>query len=220
MSHATLQCQTIVSRMFAENAYLVHLEGRSDCLVIDPGLDWNEIIQQIADLRLQPAAILNTHGHADHIAGNEALKRCWPDCPLIIGRGDAPKLTDPVQNLSAPFGMGLTSPPADQLVQEGDRLELAGIELDVLDAPGHSRGHVIFLWKGGQPWLAFAGDVLFRGSIGRTDFPDGSFEQLEHSIHTRLFTLPDDTLVLPGHGEPTTVGYEKRHNPFVGQRLA
>ena len=218
MSEVALKYQVVVSQMFAENAYIAYLDGRSECLIIDPGLDWEEIVDYVSRQRLQPLAILNTHGHADHIAGNEGIKRRWPDIRLIIGAGDAEKLTDPVKNLSAGYGFGLTSPAADQLVSEGDRLHLAGIELDVIETPGHSIGHVVFLWRGAQPWIAFAGDVLFRDSIGRTDFPDGSFEQLAASIHQRLFTLPGDTIVLTGHGEPTTVEYEKRNNPFVGER--
>lgn len=217
MSDVSLRYQVVVSRMFAENAYLAHLEGRSDCVVVDPGLDWEELVHHITSRRLQPVAILNTHGHADHIAGNGGIKQLWPDIPLIIGREDAEKLTDPIKNLSAGYGFGLTSPPADQLVAHGDHLELAGLELEVIETPGHSCGHVVFLWKGGSPWVVFAGDVLFRDSIGRTDFPDGSFRQLAGSIHERLFTLPGDTIILPGHGEATTVEYEKRNNPFVGE---
>ena len=210
-----LQLKVIVSEMFAENAYIAWLSGRSDCLVVDPGLDVQRILEELDQQQLVPAAILNTHGHADHIAGNQAMKRRWPDCPLIIGREDADKLTDPMQNLSGQFGFGLVSPPADQVVQEGDTLELAGFELEVLEAPGHSRGHVVFLWRGGDPVYVFGGDVLFQGSIGRSDFPDGDFGQLENSIRTKLYTLPDSTIVLPGHGDPTTVGEEKRSNPFV-----
>jgi glyoxylase-like metal-dependent hydrolase (beta-lactamase superfamily II) len=92
----------------------------------------------------------------------------------------------------------------------------AGIDLEVAHIPGHSSGHVVFIWRGARPIVVFGGDVLFAGSIGRTDFPDGSFEELAAGIHTKLFTLPDDTIVLPGHGPATTVGDEKRTNPFVG----
>lgn len=216
MSSPKLRLGTIVSMPFAENTYVARLEGRTDCIVIDPGTEPNEIIGYLTRQRLDPAAILNTHGHADHIAGNEALKRCWPDCPLVIGTGDAPKLTDAELNLSAPFGMPVTSPPADVLVNEGDVYQAAGFSLQVRETPGHSGGHVVFVWSAGKPAVVFGGDVLFRRGIGRFDFPDGNFEQLATSIRTKLFTLPDDTIVYPGHGDPTTIGEEKRLNPYVG----
>jgi glyoxylase-like metal-dependent hydrolase (beta-lactamase superfamily II) len=135
---------------------------------------------------------------------------------LVIGAGDAEKLTNPNLNLSAAFGLALTSPPADNLVREGDRFAAAGIELEVLETPGHSIGHVVFVYKAEEPWQVLGGDVLFAGSIGRTDFPDGSFEELSAAIHGKLFPMPDDTIVLPGHGPSTTIGREKRTNPYVG----
>lgn len=216
MTASALQLATIVSPLFAENAYIAHLEGRRDCLVIDPGLDPESILSHLAENGLTPAAILNTHGHGDHIAGNAAMKERWPACPLVIGRGDAPLLRDPALNMSAAFGVGVTSPPADVLVDHGDTYSAAGFDLEVLEIPGHSPGHVVFVWRGAAPIHVFGGDVLFQGSIGRTDFPGGDFDRLEQGIHRHLFTLPDDTLVFPGHGEPTTVGAEKRSNPFVG----
>ncbi len=211
-----LQLDCIVSAPFAENTFIAHLAGSSQCLIIDPGFDPEAVIEKITEKKLSPVAILNTHGHSDHIAGNAAMKARWPDCPLIIGAGDAPKLTDANLNLSAPFGIELISPPADQTVREGDRLELGGISLEVFDTPGHSCGHVVFLYRGQEPWIVFGGDVLFRGSVGRTDFPDGDMRALTLSIRKKLFTLPNETIVLPGHGEATTVGYERQSNPFVG----
>lgn len=207
----------VVSQPFAENTYLAQLEGRHDCLVIDPGTEPQPILEYLAENRLTPAAILNTHGHGDHIAGNEALKACYPECPLVIGAGDAPKLADAELNLSAAYGLAMTSPPADLLVREGDIYSAAGFDLEVRETPGHSAGHVVFIWKGGAPWIVFGGDVLFQGSVGRSDFPDGNARQLTASIKEKLFTLPDDTLVLPGHGDATTIGEEKRSNPYVGQ---
>ncbi len=210
-----LHLAAVVSQLFEENAYIAYLDGRSDCLVFDPGLDAGAIIDRLEQLELEPAAILNTHGHADHIAGNGAIKEKWPAAPLVIGAGDASKLTSPIENLSRGYGIDLISPPADKLVNEGDVYSAAGLDLEVYETPGHSVGHVVFVWKAGSPWVVFGGDVLFQGSIGRTDFPDGSFEQLAAAIRDKLYTLPDDTLVLPGHGPTTTIGFEKLHNPFV-----
>jgi hydroxyacylglutathione hydrolase len=216
MSEQELTIGRVVSMPFDENTYVAHVPRRTDCIVFDPGLEPEAILEYLDEHALAPAAILCTHGHSDHIAGNGALKRRWPACPLVIGVGDAPKLTDPQLNLSAPFGLPMVSPPHDRTVDDGDLYEAAGMKLDVLTAPGHSIGHVVFLCRDTQPWTVFGGDVLFRGSIGRTDFPDGDFESLREAIHAKLFTLPDDTVVLPGHGPATTVGREKRSNPFVG----
>jgi glyoxylase-like metal-dependent hydrolase (beta-lactamase superfamily II) len=212
-----IQIETIVSAPFEENSYVVQAPGRGDCLVFDPGLDPQAIIEYVLERRLQPAAILITHGHGDHIAGNFALKKQWPDCPIVIGRGDAPKLTDARLNLSAQYGLPLTSPPADVLLDDGDRYSAAGFDFDVCEIPGHSSGHIVFVMRGGTPIVVFGGDVLLSGSIGRTDFPGGSFEQLARGIHEKLFTLPDDSVVLSGHGPPTTIGEEKRTNPLVGR---
>ncbi|MSQ97297.1 MAG: MBL fold metallo-hydrolase [Gemmataceae bacterium] len=211
---STLQIHTIVSAPFQENTYVVWREGRQDALVIDPGLEPDAILQFLDERVLDVAAILNTHGHADHIAGNGPLKERYPQAPLIIGVNETALLTDPHLNMSAPFGMAIVSPPADQTVREGDVLEYAGITLEVLEIPGHSPGHVVFVVRE-EPIVVFGGDVLFRGSIGRTDFPDGSFERLEAGIKSKLYTLSDDTVVYPGHGPVTKVGYEKRTNPFV-----
>ena len=134
---------------------------------------------------------------------------------MVIGAGDAPKLTDPVSNLSTGYGVRLISPQADILVKEGDVYSAAGLDLEVHELPGHSSGHVIFVWKGAAPTVVFGGDVLFAGGVGRTDFPDGDSEQLAAGIRQHLYSLPDDTIVLSGHGPATTIGREKRTNPFV-----
>ncbi len=216
MSGKQLELEIVVDQFFGENCYLASLEGEDECLIIDPGLEPAKIVEQLDQLSLNPVAILNTHGHIDHIAGNAVIKERWPDCPLIIGAGDAHKLADPDANLSGNYGLPIMSPPADAVVNEGDRYQAAGFSLEVLDTPGHSPGHIAFVWKAHSPWLVFGGDVLFQGSVGRTDFADGNFEHLKHSIHTKFFVLPDDTIVLPGHGPQTTIGQEKQSNPFVG----
>jgi hydroxyacylglutathione hydrolase len=210
-----LKMHTLVSEPFQENTYVVWLPDRQDALVIDPGLEPEMILDFLQERGLTPAAILNTHGHADHIAGNAALKQVYPDAPLIIGANEAPLLTDAKLNMSAAFGMPIVSPPADHVVREGDVVEAAGIRLEVFDIPGHSPGHIVFLYRD-APSVVFGGDVLFRGSVGRYDFPGCDGRLLFEGIHRKLFTLPDDTLVYSGHGPVTTIGHEKRTNPVVG----
>lgn len=215
MQKSALQILPIVSMPFAENTFLVYQQGNSEAIVVDPGLEPDAILRQLKKRNLSVAAILNTHGHADHIAGNAAMKELYPDAPLMIGSGDAAMLTDPALNLSLPFGMPLTSPEADQLLMDGDVLSLAGITFLVRDLPGHSPGHVVFIVQDVKPAIVLAGDTLFEGSIGRSDFPGGSLEQLLTGIRNVLFTLPDDTLVYPGHGNETRVGVEKETNLFL-----
>ncbi len=217
MSRKQPQILTIVSRLFGQNTYIAWLPGRTDCLVIDPGLEPAKIVTALEEHTLIPAAVLITHGHSDHIGGNAVLKNRWPECPIVIGANDAEKLIDPMKNLSARFGTPIVSPPADRLVKEADIIDYAGLSLEIREIPGHSSGHVVFIWREGQPPLVFGGDVLFAGSVGRTDFSDGDFEQLAAGIHEKLFKLPDESIVLSGHGPPTTIGQEKRTNPFVGQ---
>jgi glyoxylase-like metal-dependent hydrolase (beta-lactamase superfamily II) len=209
--------RTVTSTLFEENAYLVALAGSQECVIADPGLEPEAILEVADQENWTAAAILNTHGHADHIAGNRALKERWPTAPLVIGAGDASKLTDPVGNLSAGFGLPLVSPPADRTVREGEVIDFGGIRWTVLETPGHSSGHIVFVATELSPMIVLGGDVLFAGSIGRSDFPDSDPAALVASIREKLFTLPDDTVVLPGHGPATTVGRERWSNPFVGE---
>ena len=209
----------IVSAPFMENTYIVRLDGARECVVVDPGFGPQQLIAELERLELVPALILLTHGHVDHIAGNVGLRKKWPELPIVIGVDDAPMLTDAKLNLSGLGGLSVYSPPADRLVKEGETVTAVGLEFHVLDIPGHSPGHVVYVLKGESPILVLGGDVLFQGSIGRTDFPGGNAPQLISGIRGKLFRLPDDTIVYPGHGEPTTVGEERRTNPFCRERL-
>jgi glyoxylase-like metal-dependent hydrolase (beta-lactamase superfamily II) len=216
MMHPNLLVDAVVSRPYEENTFIVRRPQATQCLVIDPGFEPAKVFAFLEKHGLEPDAILNTHGHSDHIAGNGAMKSRWPNCPLIIGHAETGKLTDPKQNLSAGFGLALTSPEADQVVREGDTIDFAGLELSVRETPGHSAGHIVFVWQQEPPTVVFGGDVLFAGSVGRSDFFDGNFPELVVSIHEKLFTLPRDTIVYPGHGPATTIGDEMNTNPFVG----
>ncbi len=209
-----LQVHTIVYMPFAENTYVVWRPERQDALVIDPGLEPDLILSFLEEEGRQAAALLNTHGHADHIAGNAPLKLAFPQAPLIIGAKEERLLTDTMANLSAPFGLPIVSPPADRLVREGDIFEAAGITLEVLEVPGHSSGHVVYLFRA-DPIVVFGGDVLFREGIGRSDLPGGDGRLLLDGIRGKLFTLPPDTEIYPGHGPVTTVGHEQLANPFL-----
>ncbi len=207
--------EAVESSPFAQFAYIIWRQGRSDALVVDPGFDTRAILTRVARHGLHLAAILNTHGHVDHIAGNLAIKQAFPEAPLVIGRNETALLRDPELNLSRSFGQPLTSPEADRLVVDGERIDLAGFEFEVREIPGHSPGSVVFVCDRYEPPFVFGGDVLFAGSIGRTDL-GGDFDQLIDGIRAKLFTLADATVIYPGHGPATTIGVEKRTNPFVG----
>lgn len=206
--------ESIESEPFGQNAYVAWLEGRNDAVVIDPGFDTGAILRLLEERRLQVAAILDTHGHVDHIAGNDALKRAFPRAPLIIGKNEVGLLSDPEANLSGPYGIPITSPPADRLVEHGESLEVAGFHFEVREVPGHSPGSVIYSCPDLAPPFVFGGDVLFAGSIGRTDL-GGDFDLLMSGIFAKLLDLPDSTLVYSGHGPVTTIGRERAGNPFI-----
>jgi glyoxylase-like metal-dependent hydrolase (beta-lactamase superfamily II) len=220
MGKLQLDLVVVVSPPYMENTLILRRPDRDDCLIVDPGARSPEIVAMLQQKKVTPAAILLTHGHLDHIEGNAALRKQWPDLPILIGVRDAPMLTDPVLNLSAKNARPVTSPPADRLLAEPDRVEAAGFELDVLDIPGHSPGHIVYVLKSESPFLVLGGDVLFQGSIGRCDFPGGDQDLLIAGIRQKLFSFPANTVVYPGHGDPTTVGEEQRTNPFCGDGAA
>lgn len=212
--------ETIVSAPFEQNSYIVWRPGSAEALIVDPGFDPDAILDIVKREALEPVAILNTHGHSDHIAGNAAMKRAFPEVPLIIGRNEAHLLTDPMANLSALFGSRLVSPPADRLVDDGERLGLVGASWLVREVPGHSPGSVAFIADGEDPPVVLAGDILFAGSVGRCDFPGGSARTLISGIRSKLFALPEESIVYPGHGPTTTIGEERRSNPYAGERAS
>ncbi|MCY2968381.1 MAG: MBL fold metallo-hydrolase [Planctomycetota bacterium] len=203
--------EILVTQPFQQNTLLVAPADSDRCIVLDPGFGPQKIIAAIEKRGWTPEAILLTHGHIDHIAGVEGLRERWPEIPILIGTGDAPMLTDAKLNLSAPYGMALVSPPADRLLSDH-------MEFEVRLSPGHSPGHIVYVYHAAEPKFVLGGDVLFQGSIGRTDFPAGSQQVLVDGIRKKLFTLPDATVVFPGHGDPTTVGEERETNPYCGLR--
>jgi len=214
VSQPNYTIEVIESAPFGQNAFVLWQEGRTDAIVFDPGFDSRSILQLLERRKLRLAAILDTHGHIDHIAGNAALKQAHPDAPLVIGRNEIAALSDADVNLSRPFGIPITSPPPDRLVDDGEKIEIAGFSFEVREIPGHSPGSVVFVCTAYDPPFVIGGDVLFAGSIGRTDL-GGDYEQLMSGIFAKLLNLPDQTKVYPGHGPATTIGQEKRTNPFL-----
>ncbi len=215
MSLTSYGVETVVSAPLEQNAFIVWRRDSTEAVVVDPGFDVGAILGTLVRHSLRVVAILNTHGHYDHIAGNARLKQVVPKAPLIIGKNEASLLGDPAANLSAPFGLPQTSPAADRLVEDGERLQVAGFSFLVREIPGHSPGSVVFIADGEAPPFVLGGDVLFAGSVGRVDFPGGSGATLLRGIRTKLLTLPQETIVFPGHGPATTIGEEMRTNPFL-----
>ncbi len=204
-----------LSYSFGENAYIAYIDKSKDCIVVDPGIDTDQLLGRLFEKDLTPTAILVTHGHYDHIGGIPALREKWPGCPIMTSAREAEKLVNPRLNLSADFGVPHIVSPADRLLEPGEEFEVAGIAIKVLQIPGHSCGHLAFLLRDTEPLEVFVGDTIFLGSIGRGDFPDGDSNQLIEELRSQILTLPDDTILYPGHGPKTTVGREKRSNPFL-----
>lgn len=192
------------------NCYL--LWSGTEAGVIDPGGPIDELEWFLTEHGLQLKWILNTHGHADHIVGNKALHQRY-GAPIYIHQADQDMLTSATANLSVFIGESIISPDADRILHDGDQLKLGNETITVIATPGHTPGGISLYTQG----LLFAGDTLFQESIGRTDFPGGNHQELLTSIKKRLFMLPAETVVLPGHGGTTSIGHEIKHNPFLSE---
>lgn len=207
--------------MLACNCYVLAERPGADAIVVDPGQRAMGPLRRILDEnRLTPAAVLLTHGHIDHIWSAQKVADTY-GCPAYIHPEDRFMLTDPIKGFGprlAQLAVGVLFSEPKQLVEldrDGALVDLGGIGVTVDHTPGHTRGSVVFRVSGGHYDVVFTGDTLFRSSVGRTDLPGGSGRDLLGSIVTKLLVLDDETVVLPGHGPRSTIGHERRTNPFL-----
>ncbi|HSW44919.1 MAG TPA: MBL fold metallo-hydrolase [Phycisphaerae bacterium] len=219
MSDSPLTIKVFVDSMFAENAYVVSAAGEAGFRVgwvIDPGLgrQVDQILRHVSDLHITVEKIVLTHGHADHLAGVDAVHDAHPAAGVVIGAGDRGMMSDPWENLSAQFGFEvILKTPPDGDLEPGTEILLADTRWQVLDTSGHSPGgRSLYCPEAG---VVFTGDALFADSIGRTDFPGSDHARLIENIRKALFVLPPETVVHSGHGPTTTIGNERKSNPFV-----
>ena len=210
-----MQIENLVLGEYQTNCYILRKNATAtDCLIIDTGLQADQLDDFLEREKLTPAAIILTHGHADHIGGLAILKDNFPNIKVYIHKLDAEMLTTPQSGILAMLSLSPPTPTeADQLLQDGDMIDLADIKLEVLHTPGHTLGGICLYSKDEQ--VVFVGDTLFADSVGRTDLPGGSMSSLIKSIKEKLCTLPDETAVYPGHGPATTIRDEKAHNQYL-----
>ena len=193
------------------NCFILGCEKTREAVVIDPGDEDERILMALADEKLKVKYILNTHGHFDHVAANKPMKEAT-GADILIHEADAPMLSH-LSAMAVSFGLSAEdSPPADKMINEGDIIEFGELSLKVFHTPGHSQGSVSFYAE--KEKTVFVGDTLFAGSIGRTDLPGGDYNSLISNVRKKLFTLGDKVKVYPGHGPETTIGTEKKFNPF------
>lgn len=200
---------------FQENTYVLSNET-GEAIIIDPGCyfsaEWEELKNQLAEKRLRPVQLLFTHCHLDHVFGTDWVAKHFSLVPVL--HKEEEKVFEMAPLAGAKYGVTFDNYKGPlQFIEEGATVTLGEDELKVLFTPGHSPGSICFYHA--RQGFVIGGDVLFKDSIGRTDLPGGNHEQLLGSIREQLFILPDETVVYPGHGGPTTVGYEKKHNPFL-----
>lgn len=208
---ADLKIGRMILGICQTNCYFVYQEGSTDAIFFDPADNGDHIYESLRAKGFRVAAIFLTHGHFDHIWGSRRLREL---CGAKIYAFEREKklCEDAVQNVSEQAGRAYTVEP-DVYLRDGEELTIAGMTCKLIATPGHTEGSCCYYFK--EDGILISGDTLFQESVGRTDFPTGSMSAIVHSIKDRLFALPDETKVYPGHGETTDIGMEKKYNPFV-----
>lgn len=210
-----IEIKSFTFNPFAENTYILYDTDTREAIIIDPGCyekeEQTQLKNYITNQQLKVVKLLNTHGHIDHVLGNSWVKEQY-GVKLYVHREDEATLRA-VETYAAVYGFPrYTGSTPDEYLQEGGSVGFGNASLEILFVPGHAPGHIAFYHRDQK--FCINGDCLFQGSIGRTDLPGGDFDTLINSIRTKLFALPDDTVVYCGHGPATTIGHEKKHNPF------
>lgn len=204
--------ETLVVGPLQTNCYILGDEKSKDAVVIDPGGDFEEIEQKLRRLSLKVKYIVLTHGHFDHTDALARIKKAT-GAEVLIHSADANMLSSSGRVQPVFLETGTKACPADRTLTEGDKIKFGAYELEVLHTPGHTPGGISLV----VDKMIFVGDTLFCGSVGRTDLPGGSYEQLMHSINNKLLSRPDECLVYPGHGPSSTIGKERESNPFLNE---
>lgn len=194
----------------ATNCYVIADKNQTIGAIIDPGDDPERIMATVDRLGIEVVYIINTHGHVDHIGANGRIKELTK-APIVIHQADVEMLSSPTRNLSALMGCEITSPGADRVLEEGDTIMFGEVKLEVVHTPGHSPGSICLSGDS----VVFSGDTLFFDSIGRTDFPGSSYQEIMNSIREEFLPLPDDVMIYPGHGPSGRMGEIRMVNPFL-----
>ena len=207
-----MEIKRLVLGLVRTNCYIVYSEETKKAVIIDPAADSRRIMEEISGLGVVPEAVLLTHGHFDHMLAAESLKNGY-QIPICVHKADAELVKHPDLNCSEQFLHMAYAISANEELEDGQELRFLDGAFTVLSTPGHTEGSCCYYAK--EDNILFSGDTLFQGSVGRTDLPTGSAAKLVNSIREKLFVLPEDTLVLSGHGDQTTIGEEKQYNPYV-----